>query len=220
MSKFILSSSILSADFRFLSDQIHLAEQSGVDWIHVDVMDGHFAPNLTMGPFIVETCRKITKLPLDVHLMIDNPDLFVEPFANAGASNLTVHIENNANIHRTLQKIHSLNCKAGIAINPGTSASIAYEALQWADLVLVMTVNPGYSGQTFIPEVISKIEEIHTFIQNRHLRTVIEVDGGITKDTLPEVFAAGADIFVAATSIFKFPDGVQAGINALRQSVE
>jgi ribulose-phosphate 3-epimerase len=220
MSKFLLSSSILSADFGCLADQIRAAEKGGVDWIHVDVIDGHFAPNITMGPFIVEACRKITELPLDVHLMIDNPDKFIDAFASAGANNLTVHIENNPHIHRTIQKIHSLNCKAGIAINPGTPAVHLHEVLQWIDLVLVMTVNPGYSGQTFIPDVISKIEEIHRLIQEKHLKPYIEVDGGLNPDTLPKAFRAGANVFVAATSIFKFPEGIQAGIKALRESVE
>jgi ribulose-phosphate 3-epimerase len=220
MSKFLLSSSILSADFRYLADQIHLAEEGGVDWIHIDVIDGHFAPNITMGPFIVEACRKITRLPLDVHLMIENPDLFVEAFASSGASNLTVHIENNPHIHRTIQKIHSLNCTAGIAINPGTPASHIHEVLNWVDLILVMTVNPGFSGQSFVPEVISKIVEIHRMAQERHLEPYIEVDGGINQDTLPKTFLAGANVFVAATAIFKFPEGIQAGIKTLRESVE
>lgn len=219
MSKFLISSSILSADFRYLADQIHMAEEGGTDWIHVDVIDGHFAPNITMGPFIVDACRKITSLPLDVHLMIDHPDQFVDDFANAGANNLTVHIENNPHIHRTIQKIHNLNCKAGIAINPGTSAIQLHEVLNWVDLILVMTVNPGFSGQAFIPEMITKINEIRKMVSERNLDPFIEVDGGINRDTLPKTCHAGANVFVAATSIFKFPEGIQAGIKALRESI-
>ncbi len=215
----ILSASILSADFANLKDQIHQAELAGVDWIHVDVMDGHFVPNISMGPFMVETCRRITTLPLDVHLMIENPERYIDAFAHAGASTLSVHIENNPNIHRTLQAIRALGVKAGIVVNPGTPAAALSAVLPEVDMVLVMTVNPGYSGQAFIPGVLAKIAEIKTMIDQAHLTVPIQVDGGITADTLPLTRARGASIFVAATAIFKHPAGIAAGINALRNSI-
>lgn len=215
----ILSASILSADFSNLQDQIRQAETAGVDWIHVDVMDGHFVPNISMGPFIVETCRRLTSLPLDVHLMIENPERYIEAFAHAGASSISVHIENSPHIHRTLQAIRGLGVKAGIVVNPGTPAAAISAVLSDVDMVLVMTVNPGFSGQAFIPGVLAKISEINTMIRQADLTVPIQVDGGITADTLPLAYAHGASIFVAATAIFKHPAGIAAGINALRNSI-
>jgi len=148
-----LSASILSADFTQLGDQIRLIEQAGVDWVHVDVMDGHFVPNITMGPFILEACRNTTSLPLDVHLMIETPEKYVEEFIRAGANNLTIHQEGNPNVHRTLQHIRSMNCRASVAINPGTSPESIEYLLPLVDMVLVMSVNPGYSGQEFLPHL-------------------------------------------------------------------
>jgi len=157
-----LSASILSADFTQLGDQIRLIEQAGVDWVHVDVMDGHFVPNITMGPFILEACRNTTSLPLDVHLMIETPEKYVEEFIRAGANNLTIHQEGNPNVHRTLQHSRSMNCRASVAINPGTSPESIEYLLPLVDMVLVMSVNPGYSGQEFLPEATSKIQKIRT----------------------------------------------------------
>src|ERR1051325_2246435 len=158
-NKYVISSSILSADFARLGEEIRTVEAAGVDWIHVDVMDGHFVPNITMGPFIVETCRRITKLPLDVHLMIENPERYIEAFAKAGASGLTVHVETCPDIVNTLKQIKSLGCWAGIVLNPETPVPELDPYLGEADLVLVMSVHPGYSGQSFISESIAKVAE-------------------------------------------------------------
>ena len=214
-----LSASILSADFANLSDQIRNAESGGVDWIHVDVMDGSFVPNITMGPFIVSAIRRITNLPLDVHLMVDNPDRHLEAFALAGATNLTVHIENTPNIYRTLQLIHSLGCNPSIALNPGTPANRIEEIIPLIHMVLVMTVNPGFSGQEYIPGMISKIKQTRNMLNAQNSKALIEVDGGINETNLPELVMAGANTIVCATAIFKYPDGIAAGIQALRKSV-
>ena len=219
MNKILLSSSILSADFSKLADQIKEAEDAGVDWIHIDVMDGHFVPNITMGPFIVETCRRISNLPLDVHLMIEKPENHIKAFANAGASTISIHVENNPNIVRTLQEIRSLGSKPGIVLNPGTPASAITALLNFFDMILLMTVNPGFSGQKFIPEIVQKITEVDHLLDTIENKPLIEVDGGITKDTITSTYAAGARVFVAATSIFKYPDGIAAGIQILRQAV-
>ncbi len=219
MNGIILSSSILSADFSRLGDQIREAEQAGVDWIHIDVMDGHFVPNLTMGPFIVEHCRKITTLPLDVHLMVLKPEKLIRDFAGAGASTLTVHIEGNPNIHRTLQEIHDLGCKAGIALNPGTPTSGILSVVPLVDMVLVMSVNPGYSGQQHMPEASKRVKEVSVMLRQQSSTALIQVDGGITSDNLRNLYMAGARVIVAATSIFKFPEGIQAGIRSLRESI-
>jgi ribulose-phosphate 3-epimerase len=217
---FFLSASILSADFSALGNQIHEAEAAGVNWIHIDVMDGHFVPNITMGPFIVETCRRITNLPLDVHLMIDNPEKYIEAFAKAGANRISVHIEGNPNSHRTLQAIHALGVHPGIVLNPGTPASSISSVLPIVDHVLVMTVNPGYSGQLFIHDTLPKIKEIHRLLQQKESQALIQVDGGITKDTIKLVFDAGARIIVAATSVFKHNGGINAGVQDLRNAVK
>lgn len=220
MAKIILSSSILSADFARLADQIHEAEAAGVDWIHIDVMDGHFVPNLTMGPFIVETCRRITRLPLDVHLMVSNPQDLIELFAKAGANRISVQVETTPHIYLLLQHIHNLGCKAGVVINPGTPAGSLEEILHLTDLVLVMTVNPGYSGQEFIPTVVPKIRQVHEMITQRGLETLIQVDGGITTETLPQTYEAGARVFVAATAIYRYPEGIAQGIRMLRKAAD
>jgi ribulose-phosphate 3-epimerase len=219
MKNIILSSSILSANFAKLAEQIHEAEKAGCDWIHIDVMDGHFVPNITMGPFIVETCRQITNLPLDVHLMVKTPEKFIKDFADAGASNLTIHIEGNPNIHRTLQEIRTLNCKVGIALNPGTPTQAISSILHMVDIVLVMSVNPGYSGQKYLPETKERVEQVSRMIKEIGSMATIQVDGGITSDNLNQVYQAGARVIVAATSIYKFPQGIEAGVNALRNSI-
>ena len=215
-NKYVLSSSILSSDFARLGEEIATVESAGVDWIHVDVMDGHFVPNITMGPFIVETCRRITTLPLDVHLMIDNPEHFIEPFAKAGATGLTVHVEVCPDIVGTLKQIKSLGCRAGAVLNPETPVAAIQPALKEADLILVMSVHPGYSGQHFMPEAIAKVSEIRTKLNALRSSAWLEVDGGIDVETLPEMKEAGATAFVAATAIFKNPDGPAAGVKALR----
>jgi ribulose-phosphate 3-epimerase len=220
MGKILISPSILSADFSRLGDEIKQIEDAGADWIHIDVMDGQFVPNISMGPFIIETCRRISALPIDVHLMIERPENHIKSFVNAGASSLSIHIEGNPNVHRTIQEIHENGCKAGIAINPATPAIALKEILDITDLVLVMSVNPGFSGQSFIPQVCKKIEEINdTIIRNKHC-AIIQIDGGISSETLPVAYKAGATCFVAATSIFKHPSGIQQAIQELRASIE
>jgi ribulose-phosphate 3-epimerase len=216
MNNYILSASILSADFARLGEEIATVEAAGVDWIHVDVMDGHFVPNITMGPFIVATCRRITKLPLDVHLMIENPERYIEAFARAGASGLTVHVETCPDIVRTLKQIKSLGCRAGAVLNPETSVGAIQPALPEADLILVMSVHPGYSGQSFMPESIAKVSEIRQKLNALRSSAWLEVDGGIDTETMPEMKEAGATAFVAATAIFKHPDGPAAGVKSLR----
>jgi ribulose-phosphate 3-epimerase len=220
MKDIVLSTSILSADFGHLADQVQQVQAAGADWIHVDVMDGHFVPNLTMGPFIVETCRRITRLPLDVHLMVSNPQDLIEAFARAGANRLSIQIESSPHSYRILEQIRDLGCSPGIVINPGTPASALEAVLPLADMVLVMTVNPGYSGQEFIPQVVDKIAQVRCMIEERGLNTLIQVDGGITAETLPATYKAGARVFVAATAIFKHPGGIAAGVRALRAAAE
>ena len=217
---YFISTSILSADFTQLGAQISEAEANGVDWIHVDVMDGHFVPNLTMGPFIVAACRQATNLPLDVHLMVEEPEKLVEAFAGAGASGLTIHPEASPNLHRTLQTIRSLGCKPGVAVNPGTLTEVVKPVLHMVDLVLVMTVNPGYSGQTFLPEALPKVRQIRDWLDEINPEALVEVDGGINAETLPLVRDAGAQAFVAATAVFKHPDGIAAGLKALKSQLK
>ncbi len=219
MTKYVISSSILSADFTRLGEQIAEAEAAGVDWLHVDVMDGHFVPNITMGPFIVEWCRKVTKLPLDVHLMIEEPDRYIEPFAKAGASGLTVHVEVCPDMHKTLKAIKALGCRAGIVLNPETPVDVLDPYLTEADLVLVMSVHPGYSGQKFMPEAIGRVAEVRKKLDALGSSAWLEVDGGISHDTLPKMKQTGATAFVAATAIFKYPEGIAAGIKSLRNVI-
>ncbi len=219
VSKYIITPSILSADFTHLGAEIVACEQAGADWIHVDVMDGHFVPNLTMGPVIVEACRKVTSLPLDVHLMIEHPERLLEAFARAGASHLTVHVETCPDAAGTLTTIKSLGCQAGLTLNPATPASALQSALPLADLVLVMTVQPGYSGQEFMPEVLPKIAEVRRMLDGIGSSAWLEVDGGLSAANLSDVRVAGATAFVAAKAIFRHPAGIAAGIRALRETL-
>jgi len=219
MTTITICPSILSADFAFLADQISQAEAAGADWFHVDVMDGHFVPNLTMGPFIVETLRRLTSLPIDVHLMVENPDTMIPWYAAAGANRISVQIETCPHIFRTVESIRALGCNPGVVLNPGTPAATLEEILPLVDLVLVMTVNPGYSGQQFIPMVLPKIRKVKDLISNTASGAMIQVDGGIDPTTLPLCYQAGAKVFVAATSVFKHPNGIAAGIAALRAAI-
>lgn len=219
MAEIILSASILSADFSNLSNQILQAEYAGINWLHIDVMDGHFVPNITMGPFIIETCKRISRLPLDVHLMIEKPERYIEAFALAGADIITVHVEGNPNTHRTIQHIRSLGCKAGICINPGTPVFMLEPLIPIVDLVLLMSVNPGFSGQSYMPESELRIADLRQKINRADHPIHLQVDGGITSKTLPGAYQAGADTFVAATAIFKHPQGIAAGIKELRGSI-
>jgi len=216
----ILSASILSADFAHLAEQIQKAENGGVDWIHIDVMDGHFVPTITMGPFIVKTCRRITELPIDVHLMVEKPEKHLDDFANAGATNISVHVETCPHLYHTLQVIRSLGCHPGVVINPGTPAASISSVLHLVDLVLVMTVNPGASGQEFLPDVMPKVREVSNMLGAQHASGLIEVDGGITSSTLPLAYEAGARVFVSASAIFKNANGINHGVQSLRDSIK
>ncbi len=209
--------SILSADFARLADEIALVERGGADWLHVDVMDGHFVPNLTVGPPIVESLRKVTKLPLDVHLMMTNPDAFIEAFAEAGADYLTVHVETCPHLHRTVQVIKQKGVKAGVTLNPATPLSTVEEILADADLLLIMSVNPGFGGQQFIPAVLDKIRRARALIERTGSRALLEVDGGVKPSNAAEIIGAGADVLVAGSAIFSTAD-YAAALSALRQA--
>ena len=216
---YLLSPSILSADFTQLGDQMEQAENAGADWFHIDVMDGHFVPNLSMGPAIVSACNKATNLPLDVHLMIEEPERYLENFADAGASTITVHIETCPDMDKTQKMIRDLGCKAGITLNPGTKAETIEPYLKNVDLVLVMSVNPGFSGQSFMPEVLPKIRQLRQMLDAINPEVPIEVDGGINPDTIRQTFDHGARVFVAASAIFKHPQGIQAGIESITEKL-
>lgn len=218
-NQILIAPSILSADFTRLGQQVQACQDGGADWIHIDVMDGHFVPNLTMGPFIVRAVREVTDLPLDVHLMVEAPERLLEAFAQVGATYLTVHIETCPNIHRTLQTIRELGCKPGITLNPGTPASHLESVLPMIDLVLVMSVNPGYSGQSFLPEVLPKVSHLRQRLAEVNPNAWLEIDGGMNASTLPLAMQAGAQVFVAANAVFNHPHGIAAGINELRAAL-
>jgi len=201
-----ISPSILSADFTRLGDEIKAVEQAGADYIHIDVMDGHFVPNITIGPMIVEAVKRVTDLPLDVHLMISAPDNFIDDFVKAGATILTVHAETVKHLHRTVQYIKEKGVSPGVSLNPATPLDILEYVLDDLDLVLLMTVNPGFGGQKFIPAVIPKIKRLREMVDKRNLKTEIEVDGGIGPDSISPVSSAGADVFVAGSAIFYSED--------------
>jgi ribulose-phosphate 3-epimerase len=197
-----LAPSILSADFAHLAEQVHAAEQGGATVLHVDVMDGHFVPNITIGPPVVKSLRKATKLPLDCHLMIENPDQYIADFASAGADWISVHQEACVHLHRTLECIHQHNCRAGVVINPATPVETLTEILDMVDYVLVMSVNPGFGGQKFIPGAVHKISRLARLRAERNLAYRIEVDGGVAMETVQQVVRAGAEILVAGNAIF------------------
>jgi ribulose-phosphate 3-epimerase len=215
-----LAPSILSADFARLGEQVAEAEQAGADRIHVDVMDGHFVPNLSMGAPIVASLRRVTRLPLETHLMISVPDLFLEEFVDAGSDSFLVHWEGNANLHRTVQRIKALGKRAGVVINPATPASVLEEILQDVEQVLVMTVNPGFGHQHFIPTTLPKIRRVRELIEQIRPGCDLEVDGGIDAETAPLVVAAGANVLVAGTAIFGQSEEVAAAMDRLRVSIE
>ncbi len=219
MTEFFIAPSILSADFTRLGADLAACESAGADWIHVDVMDGRFVPNLTMGPVIVEACRRAVKLPLDVHLMIEEPERHIEAFAKAGATNITVHVETCPHLNRTIRQIKSLGCKAGVTLNPSTPASAIEPVLPLVDLVLVLTVNPGFSGQKFLPEVLPKIGALRRMLDAANPSARLEVDGGLSPASLPEVRAMGANVFVSGSFVFRHPQGIAAGVRELRESL-
>jgi len=198
----IISPSILSADFTRLGEEVQAVEKAGADYIHIDVMDGHFVPNITIGPMIVEAVKRVTSLPLDVHLMISEPDAYIDEFARAGAGLLTVHSEAVNHLHRTLQRIKGLGVKTGVSLNPATSLEVLDYVFEDLDMVLLMTVNPGFGGQSFIPQVIPKIKKLRKTIEERKLELDIEVDGGIGPENIKDVSLAGANVFVAGSAIF------------------
>lgn len=201
-----IAPSILSADFTRLGEQLALVEQAGAGLIHIDVMDGRFVPNITVGPLIVEAARRSTNLPLDVHLMIVEPERYLDDFAAAGANFMSVHVETSPHLHRTLSRIRELGCQAGIVLNPATPLSAIEEALAYADYVLVMSVNPGFGGQKFIPSSYDKVRRLARLIDRQRLPVRIEIDGGISTENLEQVIACGADIIVAGSAIFGAPD--------------
>lgn len=200
--RILVAPSILSADFARLGEEVAAVEKAGADWIHVDVMDGRFVPNLTIGPPVVKALRKVTKLPLDVHLMIVEPERYVDAFAEAGADTITVHVEASTHLHRTLCHIRSLGKRAGVVLNPATHESTLQYVMDVVDQVLVMSVNPGFGGQSFIREVLPKVAAIKSMIDLHGRQVDIEIDGGITKDTAPAAIAAGARVLVAGSAVF------------------
>ena len=215
-----LAPSILSADFAYLGKQVVEAEQAGADRIHVDVMDGHFVPNISMGAPIVQSLRRITRLPLEIHLMISDPDFFLEEFVEAGSDSFLVHWEGNANLHRTVQRIKTLGKRAGVVINPATPAAVLEEILCDVDQVLVMTVNPGFGHQPFIHTTLPKIRRVRRMIDESERGCDLEVDGGIDAGTAPLVVEAGANVLVAGTAVFGESGDVAAAMDRLRVSLK
>ena len=202
----LIAPSILSADFSRLGEEVKAVEKVGADWIHVDVMDGHFVPNITIGPLVVEVVKRATDLPLDVHLMIEDPDRYLEDFARAGSTLMTVQVEACVHLHRTIQAIKALDVKAGVALNPATPLSTIEWILEDVDLILIMSVNPGFGGQKFIPQALQKISALKPMIRAKNPNVLIEVDGGINQETIRSAAEAGADVFVAGSAIFGSSD--------------
>jgi ribulose-phosphate 3-epimerase len=213
-----LAPSILSADFARLGEQVAEAERAGADRIHIDVMDGHFVPNIAIGAPIVQSLRRVTSLPLETHLMISNADFFLDEFAEAGSDSFLVHWEGNNNLHRTVQRIRALGKRAGVVINPATPAAVLEEILPDVDQVLVMTVNPGFGHQRFLPSTLSKIRRVSQMIKQMNPECELEVDGGIDEATAPMAVAAGANVLVAGTSVFGTGKDVLAAMESLREA--
>ncbi len=201
-----IAPSILSADFAKLGDEIRSVEEAGADWIHVDVMDGHFVPNITIGPLVVEAASSVTTLPLDVHLMIENPDRYISDFAKAGADLISVQVEACVHLDRTIQMIKEFDLRAGVVLNPSTPLSSIEWIIEQVDLVTIMSVNPGFGGQDFIPNSLDKIRALRRMIQDQSLSILVEIDGGVNEKTIKNISDAGVDVFVAGSAIFKSPD--------------
>ena len=214
-----IAPSILAADVARLGEEVRAVEAAGADWIHVDVMDGQFVPNISIGPFVVEAIRRSTKLPLDVHLMIEMPERYVSDFVKAGANTVGVHVETCPHLHRTLAQIRETGARASAVLNPATPAAAVEPVLADLDQVLVMTVNPGFGGQSFIEATLPKIERIRSWIEERGLDVALEVDGGVGTGTIGKAARAGADVFVAGTAVFGAPD-YAAAIQALRDEAD
>jgi len=211
----LIAPSILSADFGRLADEVSAVDQAGADYIHVDVMDGRFVPNITLGPVVVEAVRRATRLPLDVHLMIVEPEKYVEAFAAAGANLISVHVEASPHLHRTLHQIREAGARPAAVLNPSTPVDMVEDVLDDLDMVLLMSVNPGFGGQRFIPRVLDKIRRLRQLVSSRALKVDIEVDGGIDPDTAPRVIEVGANVLVAGTAVFRAKD-YRAAIASLR----
>ncbi|HEU4457018.1 MAG TPA: ribulose-phosphate 3-epimerase [Longimicrobium sp.] len=221
MSRVKIAPSILSADFTRLGEHIREAEAGGADWIHVDVMDGHFVPNITIGPLIAAAAKRSTSLPVDVHLMIEKPERYLAAFAEAGADYLTVHVETSPHLHRTVQQIRELGAKPGVTLNPATPAESLEEILPYVDLVLVMSVNPGFGGQSYIPTSTAKIAKIRRMLDERGLGHVeLQVDGGIAPDTAAEVARAGASVVVAGSAVYNAKAPVADNLRRLREALD
>jgi ribulose-phosphate 3-epimerase len=218
MSHVKIAPSILAADFAHLADAARSVEEAGADYIHVDVMDGHFVPNITIGPPVVRCLREATSLPLDVHLMISDPVKYAPAFADAGADILTVHVEATAHLHRVLQAIRGMGVRPGVTLNPATPTAAIGEVVDDVDLVLVLSVNPGFGGQVFIEQSLRKIAEIRTMLDEAGSEADLEVDGGINVQTTEQVVAAGATVLVAGTSIFQASEGVTAAVQSIREA--
>ena len=216
MKNFLIAPSIIAADFSHIAEETALIESGGADWIHVDVMDGQFVPTITVGPLFVESLKRVTKLPLDAHLMILEPENQLEAFAKAGIDNITVHVETCPDLPGIIQKIKALGCTAGVTLNPATPVSSIDSVLPLVDLVLVMSVVPGYSGQKFMPEMIAKVEEIRAKLDALRSNAHLQVDGGINAETLPLMKKAGANVFVTGNAAFKHPQGSGAGVRVLK----
>lgn len=214
-----IAPSILNVDFGYLADAVQRAEAGGADWIHVDVMDGLFVPNITLGPMVVEAIRRATRLPLDVHLMIEDPRRYVSRFRDAGGDWLTIHLEADRHPHRTLGEIRALGAKAGVALNPGTPVALASDLVESADLLLVMSVNPGFGGQLFIPESLRKLREARALIQERNPVCELEVDGGVKLTNARDIAQAGATVLVAGSFVYLEGEGPEANIAALRHAL-
>ena len=213
-----LAPSILSADFARLGEQVAEVARAGADYIHVDVMDGHFVPNITIGAPVVAAIRPLTSLPLDVHLMIEHPERYISEFVHAGADIITVHVEASPHLQSTIELIKKLGVKAGVSINPPTPLSAADEFLHHVDLVLVMSVNPGFGGQPFIPETLPRIASIRKILDDRGLSAELEVDGGINADNAPDIVEAGANVLVAGNSVFRAEEGISQALQRLREA--
>jgi len=218
-SRVKLAPSILSADFARLGEQVAEATKAGADYIHIDVMDGHFVPNITIGAPVVASLRSWTHLPLDVHLMIEQPEHHIPQFANSGANIITVHVEACFHLHRTIQLIKELGVRAGVALNPASSLSLIEEIMPQVDLIVIMSVNPGFGGQAFIPETLGKISRLRSMLNSRKLATELEVDGGITINNAPQIVKAGGDVLAIGASVFKAKEGITHALQKIRQVI-